>query len=491
MNELDLFASLRPHEPTLWPAERAALRDELFGGDRCATGALALDDAAPDIAPAPQFADGSPSRPPSPRGPSRRLAVAAGLIVALGVGGVWAAVAGRDPDRPSAPAQSPAETAPPSASTVAPPTSMPSGSAWGGDAPTPPRVTASGWTLTRATDAPVRAPALVVFDPARRFDGPWLSVERAPVGQGIQLGGPEPVAVGATTGTVSSAGEQRLVQWVDADGTTWWARGWQVERDAVVAFASGLTTSPSGSVTAGTLPPGMSIAPAEVAASLGRSTEYELRRPDGTTVQLDLYPGGPYGFSTRVDPDEPGVSTESLDDEQVTVLAEGDGRYRADVTRGFWTWELDGAPFDSARGLLDVLGALQVVDEATWRASLPTGIVAGGDARHAAVQQLLADVPLPDGFTIGDESGTADRYQLIAQTATTVVCGWLQQWTAAGERGDATAAGDAVTALATAHHWAMLLEIADEGQFSDGVWTFVDGLDPAHPDAAGDFDCRS
>lgn len=182
MDDVKLFASLRPEAAPLYPAERASLRRELFGGEHTADTPVVARGGRPNPIGAGvlhDLRDGGEAgtRPPrrsDDRGGSRgwRVGAAAAVLVAVGIGALWVAVAQRT-DQPTAPAQSP-EPRPPD---TMPPSSLPSEDS---DGFAPPRVTIDqpGWTLTRATDSAVRAPALVLLDPAHGFDGPWIAIER-------------------------------------------------------------------------------------------------------------------------------------------------------------------------------------------------------------------------------------------------------------------------------------------------------------------------
>jgi len=100
---------------------------------------------------------------------------------------------------------------------------------------------------------------------------------------------------------------------------------------------------------------------------LGEYTEYQFT--DGQrTLQVSFYDVGTRD-GNRTNPTEvdlrgtTGVTTD-----------EGAPRYRVDWNEQGRTWEADGAPFTSTDDFLSVLEGLTVIDEPTWKASLPAGV---------------------------------------------------------------------------------------------------------------------
>jgi hypothetical protein len=495
MDDLKLFSSLRPEEPPLLEVERAAIRTVVFRSepaahsDRVDSQQASSTTEPHDVA----FELITPRRVGKPSasgtlvaGGHRRVVLAAAAVVALGVGGLWAATSIRKGNDPSTPGQSPDRTtacAEGAANAPRPASANPPG-----EYP-PPRVTIDqpGWALARGADNASAAPELVVYNPACRFDGPLVSVQSLQPGTGLSLQeGEHQVDVGSGAGEVSASGDETWLTWTDAAEETWWARGWRVDEATVIAVASGITTDQSGVVTLPSVPAGFEVADRAAIAALGVYSEFEFQRDDGATVQISLYPGGELAFAERVSDDESGRSTVTLGDEEVSLLDYGDsGRYRADVKRGFWTWEFDGEPFATPDDFLDLVSAVRVIDEETWRATVPDNIVAGGAERAAAVEQLLAGVPIPDGFTVGGNKWTADRYQLITQVSGAVACAWLGQWFDATEAGDNASATAAADALATSHHWRMLREIETQGAWSESLWETADAVNGGPGAATG------
>ncbi len=163
MNELHVFESLRPDTRALTDADRAEMRDQLFGARTTAATADGPEG----------LGDESSNGTPVAGGPSERidftgtvhdapvrhrwLAVAASVVVVAGIAAVWAAVASRNVDEPLGPAQQPV-TAPlrsdpmvDDAAVEATTTSMPgevsisSGATWVGNIRAVPNASSDGW----------------------------------------------------------------------------------------------------------------------------------------------------------------------------------------------------------------------------------------------------------------------------------------------------------------------------------------------------------
>ena len=461
-------------------AAPAMTTDQVTGG---AGGSVSLTHEAVMRRPSPatsnELREATSSRAAGAPALRRWIGAAAAALVVVGAGGLWTAMSHRSANTTTVPGHG----------SVSTPTSAPAADP-AAAALLPPWVTIdqAGWALTRATDSPLRAPSMVVYDPARGFDGPWVSVGSRPDGMAETLRDPRAVTFGATAATLSGSGDLVMLSWSDAAGRRWDARGWQVDQPTITAIASALTTGKTGEVSLTSAPAGLVVAPPEAVAALGRYSEYEFSGPDGTTLQIRLYPGGPRAMAERGVGTEPGRSEIAVGNEQISLIAyTGDPTpYRANVLRGFWTWELDGAAFTSQDAFTTTVAAVRVIDEATWRAALP-GNILSGPARAAAVDALLVSVPVPDGFVLGPQDGTADRSQLIVQTASAVTCAWLNQWFDATDNGDTTTAAAAAAALATSHRWPMLSETAEKGGFSDVVWEYADAVNggPGIPTGGG------
>jgi len=126
------------------------------------------------------------------------------------------------------------------------------------------------------------------------------------------------------------------------------------------------------------------------------------------------------------------------------------------------------------RAFRALLAELRLVDSDGFRRALPDEVILD-DERPAAIAEILADVPPPDGFEASAvRSHELTRYQLVADVTGAVTCAWIERFRSARAAGDAAAVRQARDALGTARDWAALREIADDGGWSDAVWQYAD-----------------
>jgi hypothetical protein len=128
-----------------------------------------------------------------------------------------------------------------------------------------------------------------------------------------------------------------------------------------------------------------------------------------------------------------------------------------------------GGVFVEVRGRLgghaayeQVLHSLRPVDVDTWLAAMPARVVSP-EARAHTVEAMLRGVPSPPGFDpsqLESETAVLNHYDLGVQVADAVACGWVESWLAARASGDEAAAQDPVEAMASSHHWPLLLRMA-------------------------------
>ncbi|MDQ1402064.1 MAG: hypothetical protein QOG03_380 [Actinomycetota bacterium] len=134
--------------------------------------------------------------------------------------------------------------------------------------------------------------------------------------------------------------------------------------------------------------------------------------------------------------------------------------------------------FATKADYLDVIGSLHEVGVDTWLEAMPASVVRPS-GRAATVDKMLADMPKPPGFdatALRQGVAVKDRYQLGAAVSGSVACGWIDQWVAARASGDGAAVRQAVGAMATSHHWAILQEMKATGDYPLEVWQLADAM---------------
>jgi hypothetical protein len=111
------------------------------------------------------------------------------------------------------------------------------------------------------------------------------------------------------------------------------------------------------------------------------------------------------------------------------------------------------------------LGWLKKVESQAWLGAMPASVVKAAD-HDATVRGMLRGIPVPDGFKpsqIPDEDITTSRSQVSAAAANTVSCLWFRQWGKARRTGELASELEAERAMATARHWPILRQMAEEG----------------------------
>ena len=474
MDEIKMFASLRPEGSSIDVLVREQLREELFGTPN---GARTEADALGETPTATDGSNGTADlfvlddERASRRGGrhSSLLAVAAAAALVVGVVGVWSVVTRPANSEPAAPPSEPVVLTP---SDLAPPR---------------PVIDDPAWTLTYLSDDNSDAAIGAVYATNSKFDGPSAVVEirsDANSAASIELGPTATVSIGPAVGTTSSDDSAAVVEWTDGQGNRLRVFGVSLAVDTVVEIARTVTVE-NGRAVFAELPDGFVAAAAALVDSLGRSVEYQFTGPGTETLDVRTYAGGAFANRSRVAGEERVVMP--MGSEKFLVADQGEGRSRFNVIRGFWAWEFDSAGFSSADESLAFLSAIRVVDEQTWQTTLPPSIAGSGD-RAADVDALLIGVPVPtnvDADALRDSDSFESRYQFIAAVSGSVACGWLDLWFDAETAGDQAGMGGAATALASSRSWAMLLEIADQGGWSQAVWGWADAVNGGPGIASG------
>ena len=167
------------------------------------------------------------------------------------------------------------------------------------------------------------------------------------------------------------------------------------------------------------------------------------------------------------------LGSATIDGEQAWV-----GAYDAHEFEALWSV---GDQAREARGnfanladFLAVATTLYRVDVESWLDAMPASVVSPA-SRAAAVEKMLADVPVPTGFdisTLNDGPGVSDRYQLGAHVIGAVSCAWIHQWA----NGTADEKHAASAAMATSRNWAILKEMDSDGAYPEVVWQIAGAM---------------
>jgi hypothetical protein len=163
--------------------------------------------------------------------------------------------------------------------------------------------------------------------------------------------------------------------------------------------------------------------------------------------------------------------------EAVLIQYEGTTDFTAQWLDGDFSLELRGV-FPDVDEYRAVATTLQFVDERTWLAAMPESVVVPDD-RDATVESMLADIPVHASVRVEElksEGLVNDRYQLGARVTGAVACAWIEQWVDAKAKGDDASAQEASDAMATSRTWSMLIEMKDQGGWSQVVWQYADAM---------------
>jgi hypothetical protein len=327
---------------------------------------------------------------------------------------------------------------------------------------------APGWRVERFDDSS-RPPALATYiDRTLGFAGPWFVVERTT--DGVPAGAT--VDVGGGIGGITGEGGFRMLVWTATDGVRYRAMSRDVPDDQLIAAAAALQVDLTGVTTTGAVPAGMTRAEPNADQLLNRYVEYQLTN-GAAHLQVSFYSGGRLEVRTAGEARETiefnGRSASLLD-----YSAEGaQGSYRLNVLDGFWVWELNGDGFADRNAFLDLASKVKVVDETTWKASLPAGVITD-DNRPSALAEILVGVPLPPDFPVKSiPTSASDPYQLTAQVTGVVFCAWLHEWFVALDNGHTAEADAAVQAIASSHDWPALVSMTG-GDWDAVLWDVAD-----------------
>lgn len=144
----------------------------------------------------------------------------------------------------------------------------------------------------------------------------------------------------------------------------------------------------------------------------------------------------------------------------------------------------------SEDGYRALTGRLREASVEEFVAALPDGVTTP-EGQGARAEQVLADIPVPDGFRFVPDGDTLDAYQLGALVTGQVACAWIEEYA----DGDARARQEAAEALATSHRWAVLRTMDAEGDWPEFLWELADRVAaddlPAPEEWTGGLGCES
>lgn len=210
------------------------------------------------------------------------------------------------------------------------------------------------------------------------------------------------------------------------------------------------------------------------------STIGEMNFTNGSR-ELELY-WGPADAHGSVVQDREASSATSWD---MTILGQESVLFQYEGATDFTALWLDGDLSMELRGVFPdvdeyraVAASLQYVDEETWLAAMPNSVVHASE-RAATVDSMLEDIPVhPDVDVEGLKTNAvvADRYHLGAQVTGAVACAWIEQWVDAKAGEKDASAQEAVDAMASSREWSILVEMKDQGGWSQFIWEYADAM---------------
>ena len=196
------------------------------------------------------------------------------------------------------------------------------------------------------------------------------------------------------------------------------------------------------------------------------------------TLQLQWYPAGGYEQRREKESNDSLIAHEPthLLGDTVTLFTYG-------PTDHATLLHPDGDSFVEVRGqglskadYLAVTAQLRTATVKEFVAALPAGITTPGKQSERA-QQVLADIPVPNGFTFRSDGDTLDAYQFGVLVTGQVFCAWADRYYS----GDAKAKAQAVAAVETSHGWKVLNDMNAAGDWPEVVWEYADRLASGKP----------
>jgi hypothetical protein len=198
---------------------------------------------------------------------------------------------------------------------------------------------------------------------------------------------------------------------------------------------------------------------------------------DGQELQLSWMPGRDAGPS-KEDGARHVLTFGTADGARAAVWRwRGSDEYHAVWRVGDTSLDARGTA-SSAAAFAGMVENLRQVGVDEWLRALPASAVAPAE-RGDAVDEMLDGIPRPPGLDLArlrDSAATRDRYQLGAQVAGAVACGWIAEWAEARAAGDDERVRRATAALASSGDWAILREMNAEGDYPEAVWQYADAV---------------
>lgn len=218
-----------------------------------------------------------------------------------------------------------------------------------------------------------------------------------------------------------------------------------------------------------------------------RVDEWEVGRGEMTfvrgerTLLLSWLPtrlAGPAVGPAKAPDTRPELEFGTADGDRAAVWSAKDSGDRVAVWRDGDTTLLARAPGLSAAELAGLVQSLRDVGVEEWLRAVPERGVTPPE--HAdTVEAMLAGLPLPPGLDVealAAGTTTRDRYQLGAQVAGAVACGWIAEWLDAKAAGDDAREQRAVAALATSREWPVLRQMEAEGDYPAVVRQYAEAV---------------
>jgi hypothetical protein len=201
----------------------------------------------------------------------------------------------------------------------------------------------------------------------------------------------------------------------------------------------------------------------------------EMTFADGpASLSVFWVPGAHGKDSDKVELTHLGFAT--IDGQPAWVGTYGRGDFEAIWSVGQQTREARGV-FATKSAFLAIARTLHRVDVDTWLGAMPASVV-DPSARASVVDEMLADIPQPNGFSdrsLLHSNLVLQRYQLGAAVTGAVSCAWVHQWT----HGNAAQRAQASAAMATSHHWKVLKQMESQGAYPSVLWMIADHMNGA------------